>query len=70
MRGLKFQVTFDIFNLSDTASGYWRQVYAFRRQFFMLLCIGFRVRKKLDRNVYTLVDPCTEKFSLWEGVTQ
>ena len=28
--------------------------------FFMLLCIGFEVRKKLDKNVYTPVDPCTE----------
>ena len=30
--------------------------------FFMLLCKGFRERKKLDKNVYTPIDLCTEKF--------
>ena len=30
------------------------------------LCIGFSVRKKFDKNVYTVVRPCT----LWEGVAQ
>ena len=29
--------------------------------FFMLLCTGLRVRKKLDKNVYTPVDPCTKE---------
>ena len=37
-----------------------QKVYAFHHQLFMLLCIDFRVRKKLDKNVYTPVDPCRE----------
>ena len=36
-----------------------QKVYAFHHQLFMLLCIDFRVRKKLDKNVYTPVDPYT-----------
>ena len=37
-----------------------KKVYAFHHQFFMLLCMGFKERKKLDKNVYTPVDPYTE----------
>ena len=35
--------------------------------FFMLLCIGFSVRKNLDKNVYTPVDPYTEYIIFHSG---